>query len=82
MDVMDRNLYERANDCRWWALNATFRRVLSTDSISALDQIKCSEILSYINGLYTVYDSLILFDQQGRVVAVSKSEKAAWKCVS
>ena len=23
VDVLDRNLYERANDCRWWALNAT-----------------------------------------------------------
>jgi hypothetical protein len=29
IDVMDRNLYERANDCRWWALDATFRESLA-----------------------------------------------------
>ncbi|MEY4592133.1 MAG: hypothetical protein RIR18_1028 [Pseudomonadota bacterium] len=75
IDVMDRNLYERANDSRWWALNATFRRVLS-GTVSAEDQRLCNEILSYINGLYTVYDSLILFDRQGVVVGVSKSDKA------
>ncbi len=23
VDIMDRNLYERANDCRWWALDST-----------------------------------------------------------
>ena len=25
IDIMDRNLYERANDCRWWALTSYFR---------------------------------------------------------
>ncbi|HSG23367.1 MAG TPA: cache domain-containing protein, partial [Azonexus sp.] len=30
IDVMDRNLYERANDCRWWALDSTIRRLLAT----------------------------------------------------
>jgi len=28
IDIMDRNLYERANDCRWWALNSYFREAL------------------------------------------------------
>jgi hypothetical protein len=53
IDVMDRNLYERANDCRWWALNATFRRVLSQPAVSAEDAARCGEILAYINNLYT-----------------------------
>ena len=75
IDVMDRNLYERANDCRWWALNATFRRVLASPAVSEGDAGRCGEILAYINGLYTVYDNLILFDVRGNVVAVSRPER-------
>ena len=74
IDVMDRNLYERANDCRWWALNATFRRVLAGPPPDAADTTRCTEILRYINGLYTVYDNLILFGSQGQVIAVSNPE--------
>jgi chemotaxis signal transduction protein len=77
IDVMDRNLYERANDCRWWALNATFRRVLASPAPEADEAARCSEILRTINGLYTVYDNLILFGAQGQVIAVSNPEAAA-----
>jgi len=77
IDVMDRNLYERANDCRWWALNATFRRVLAHPPISPEDAARCSDILRYINGLYTVYDNLILFNTQGQVIAVSNPDAEA-----
>ena len=28
VNLMDRNLYERANDCRWWALSTAFRKIL------------------------------------------------------
>ncbi len=71
IDVMDRNLYERANDCRWWALNASFRRALAEPAVSETDSRACADILRYINGLYTVYHNLILFNAQGQVVAVS-----------
>lgn len=73
IDVMDRNLYERANDCRWWALNATFRRVLAQEEIRADDAEHCRAILDHINNLYTVYDNLLLLDGRGQVVAVSRS---------
>ena len=71
IDIMDRNLYERANDCRWWALNSYFRDAL--DDYSTLDDKKdeISEILKYINDLYTVYTNLIVFDKDGKVIAVS-----------
>ena len=71
IDIMDRNLYERANDCRWWALNSSFRDAL--DDYSTLDNKKdeISEILKYINDLYTVYTNLIVFDKDGKVIAVS-----------
>ncbi len=71
IDIMDRNLYERANDCRWWALDSTFRRVLAKDRIDEGDRRRLGEILAYINGLYTVYTNLILYDRAGVVAAVS-----------
>jgi len=75
IDIMDRNLYERANDCRWWALTSAFRSRLSRPELSDQDRQELAGILSYINGLYTVYSNLILFDLQGRVVAVSRPEE-------
>lgn len=77
IDVMDRNLYERANDCRWWAQNATFRRILAGGPVAAADAALCAGVLAYINGLYTVYDNLLLFDADGVVVAVSRPERSA-----
>lgn len=74
IDVMDRNLYERANDCRWWALNASFRQMLSEPALSPAQSAQCAEILRYINGLYTVYTNLILFNTQGQVVATSADD--------
>ncbi len=76
IDVMDRNLYERANDCRWWALNATFARALTSPS-PELARL-CSQTLAQINALYTVYTNLLLFDAKGRVVAVSQPDQAHW----
>lgn len=76
IDVMDRNLYERANDCRWWALNASFCRILSTPA-SAESQAEATRILAHINSLYTVYHNLILFDAQGEIRAVSNPDAAS-----
>jgi len=72
IDIMDRNLYERANDCRWWALTDVFRAELSNiDPANREQRQKLTGVLRAINALYTVYDNLILFDRTGRVVAVS-----------
>jgi chemotaxis signal transduction protein len=76
IDIMDRNLYERANDCRWWALTSAFRASLAA-GVDEPGAQAIGEILAYINGLYTVYDNLLLFDRDGRVVAVSNPEYAA-----
>ncbi|MFA6921622.1 MAG: chemotaxis protein CheW [Gallionella sp.] len=71
IDIMDRNLYERANDCRWWALSSVFRNALSG---SAPDLRAVEQMLVHINGLYTVYDNLVVFDRNGRVLAVSNPQ--------
>jgi chemotaxis signal transduction protein len=71
VDIMDRNLYERANDCRWWALTSAFRSILSQVYISSKDAQTISDILKYINDLYTVYSNLFVYDTHGKVIAVS-----------
>jgi chemotaxis signal transduction protein len=74
IDIMDRNLYERANDCRWWALAPVFRRALASSmpEESALQLV--GETLAHINSLYTVYDNLVVFDKSGHLLAVSNSQ--------
>ena len=72
MDIMDRNLYERANDCRWWALTSAFRESLAAGrAFEPAERERLTGILKTINGLYTVYSNLLVFDAQARVVAVS-----------
>ncbi|HXC58183.1 MAG TPA: chemotaxis protein CheW [Steroidobacteraceae bacterium] len=72
-DIVDRNLYERVNDCRWWALNGTLRDALE----GSTPPEKATEILAGINALYTVYDSILLFDGQCRITAVSNPRHQA-----
>lgn len=75
IDIMDRNLYERANDCRWWALNSYFREALDDYLTLNTKKTQISSILKYINDLYTVYTNLIIFDKDGRIVAVSNENE-------
>lgn len=77
IDIMDRNLYERANDCRWWALTTTFRECLSHGNIRDEDQRKMSSILAYINDLYTVYSTMFIYDRDGVILAVSNPTENA-----
>ncbi len=74
IDIMDRNLYERANDCRWWALTPKFSEILFKEFYEEQDKKDITDILSYINGLYTVYTNLIVYDKTGKIIAVSKKE--------
>lgn len=62
VDILDRNLFERACDCRWWAKDAT---------LMGMDASKSAGVLRHINALYTVYTDIVLFDMQGAVVASS-----------
>lgn len=77
VDIMDRNLYERANDCRWWALTSRFGQVLSADELTAPARDELTGILQTIHGLYTVYANLVVFDRSGCIVAVSRQDGAA-----
>jgi len=74
MEYLARNLYERANDCRWWALNGTLIGALT--GREGCDPAAASAVLAHINSLYTVYHSIVLFDSERRVVAVSREDQA------
>ncbi len=74
-DIMDRNLYERANDCRWWALSPVLQSVLS-QPVEAEGTRRLNAVLQYINSLYTVYTRLVVFDAAGRVCGVSNDDTA------
>lgn len=78
IDIMDRNLYERANDCRWWALDVRLQRALAAQGTPQAQAAaaEAQQVLQHINGLYTVYALLLVFDTQGRVVAVSDPAQA------
>ncbi len=69
VDLLDRNLYERANDCRWWALTPDIRAALASP---APDTGAVTRILEHINSLYTVYRTLFVYDAQGQVLAASR----------
>ncbi|CAK0780784.1 Chemotaxis protein CheW [Gammaproteobacteria bacterium] len=69
VDLLDRNLYERSNDCRWWALTPALRHTLAAFERTE-DMIQnITDILSYINSLYTVYTRLFVYDKTGRIIA-------------
>lgn len=71
ISIVNRNLYERANDCRWWAQDARLQRALLRGDAHA-----AAEVLGSIHALYTVYSLLLVFDAQGRVLAVSDPVQA------
>ncbi|MGR9114484.1 MAG: cache domain-containing protein [Gammaproteobacteria bacterium] len=75
VDIMDRNLYERANDCRWWALTSVFRSLLAQPVVSSGGKQQIAEVLQYINALYTVYTNLYVYDKKGEILAVSNRQE-------
>lgn len=78
IDIMDRNLYERANDCRWWALTDALIHFLSAEQQDKKNHDNIKQILAYINGLYTVYRVIYIFDNKGVIQEVSHREFDHW----
>ena len=77
IDIMDRNLYERANDCRWWALTPDIRRIVADRRRDGHEheheraRTHVAQILESINALYTAYARLVVFDADGAIIAAS-----------
>jgi hypothetical protein len=67
IDLIDRNLYERSCDVRWWATDASLVEALTKRTLDAHDF--ASKRLGVILDSYTVYYDLVLCDLSGTIVA-------------
>jgi hypothetical protein len=74
IEIMDRNLYERTCDVRWWATDAAIIAALgATTTEPALSHV--SRRLGVILRAYTVYLDLWLCDVSGRVIAHGRPDR-------
>jgi len=76
IDVIDRNLYERSCDVRWWATDSSVVDALSKSSPEAREH--ASQRLGVILDSYTVYYDIVLCDLSGRVIA--NGRKGKYQC--
>jgi Methyl-accepting chemotaxis protein (MCP) signalling domain len=69
IEIIDRNLYERSCDVRWWATDAAVVDVCTTAAPEAVAVAQACHRLAVILDSYTVYVDLWIADLDGRVVA-------------
>jgi hypothetical protein len=70
IEIVDRNLYERTCDVRWWATDAAVVDCLQSPSPEKANH--ASKRLGIILDAYTVYLDLWICDTAGRVVATGR----------
>lgn len=67
IDLIDRNLYERSCDCRWWATDAALVDALAQPGETTARH--AAQRLGVILKAYTVYFDIVLADRNGRIIA-------------
>jgi hypothetical protein len=75
IDLVDRNLYERSCDVRWWATDGSVVAALATPTEES--RRFASQRLGVILNAYTVYFDLVLCDLDGLVVANGRPTRHA-----
>jgi len=75
IEIIDRNLYERTCDVRWWATDSAVVDCVAQPGPEASRH--ASSRLKVILDAYTVYLDLWICDARGRVVATGRPEKYA-----
>lgn len=73
IEIIDRNLYERTCDVRWWATDSAVVDCVATPSPEASRH--ASGRLKVILDAYTVYLDLWICDARGKVVATGRPDK-------
>ncbi|MCE2657399.1 MAG: methyl-accepting chemotaxis protein [Rubrivivax sp.] len=73
IDIIDRNLYERSCDVRWWATDGAV--VDALQDTSPQTSRHASNRLGVILDSYTVYLDLWVIDAQGRVVSTGRPDR-------
>lgn len=74
IDVIDRNLYERSCDVRWWATDQAVVDAAASPSEATVCTHACRRLGEILDS-YTVYLDLVLTDRQGRIIANGRPEK-------
>ncbi|HEX7821186.1 MAG TPA: methyl-accepting chemotaxis protein [Sphingobium sp.] len=73
VEIIDRNLYERSCDVRWWATDSAVVDAVQTPSPEALNY--ATSRLATILRSYTVYLDLWIADRRGVVVANGRPDR-------
>jgi hypothetical protein len=73
VELIDRNLYERSCDVRWWATDSAVVDAAADPSPAACDH--AGQRLGVILKAYTVYLDLWLVDLSGRVIANGRRDR-------
>ncbi|WP_181008529.1 cache domain-containing protein [Sphingomonas montanisoli] len=73
VEIIDRNLYERSCDVRWWATDSAIVDVLQKPSRESVQHAR--ERLATILRSYTVYLDLWVADREGRVIATGRPDR-------
>ena len=76
IDVIDRNLYERSCDIRWWAKDLSIINGVLEQSNEA--RIEAAKRLSFILDAYTVYHDIILCSPEGEIVSRGKEKEFSY----
>lgn len=67
IDLIDRNLYERTCDVRWWATDASVVNAVKNPTPAVTQE--ASRRMEVILNAYTVYFDLVICDTSGNVIA-------------
>lgn len=73
IELVDRNLYERSCDVRWWATDSSVVEALEQND-QASRQFACKR-LGVILDSYTVYYDLVVCDMDGKVIANGRPDR-------
>ncbi len=73
IELIDRNLYERTCDVRWWATDAAL--VACATEFDAATTAHAGARLGVILSAYTVYLDLWVCDRRGRILAVGRPDR-------
>jgi hypothetical protein len=73
IDLVDRNLYERTCDVRWWATDSALVNAVTTRNES--NAKFASARMGVILNAYTVYFDLVLCDSSGTIIANGRPDQ-------
>jgi len=73
IEIVDRNLYERSCDVRWWATDSAVVQACNEPTPASIEH--ASRRLGIILDNYTVYCELVVCDLDGRVLAHARPQQ-------